>query len=62
MLTSQACFCTWHFLLLITWDFINNRDATGRVVKWAMELLPFEIVYKPHRAIKSQVLAGFLAE
>ena len=41
---------------------INNRDATGRVVKWALELLPLEIVYKACQAIKSQVLADFLAE
>ena len=41
---------------------INNRDATGHIVKWATDLLPFEIVYKPCRAIKSQVLADFLSE
>ena len=28
-------------------DIINNRDATGRIAKWAIELLPFEIAYKP---------------
>ena len=38
-------------------DIINNRDATGRIAKWAIELLPFDITYKPRRAIKSQVLA-----
>ena len=43
-------------------DIINNRDATGRIAKWAIELLPFEITYKPRRAIKSQVLADFVAE
>ena len=43
-------------------DIINNRDATGRIAKWAIELLPFEITYKPRRAIKSQVLANFVAE
>ena len=40
-------------------DIINNRDATGRIAKWAIELLPFDITYKPRRAIKSQVLADF---
>ena len=30
--------------------------------KWAIELLPFDITYKPRRAIKSQVLANFVAE
>ena len=43
-------------------DIINNRDAMGRIVKWAIELLPFDITYKPRRAIKSQVLAYFVAE
>ena len=43
-------------------DIINNRDATGCIAKWAIELLPFEITYKPRRAIKSQVLADFVAE
>ena len=43
-------------------DIINNRDATGRIAKWAIELLPFDIIYKPRRAIKSQVLADFIAE
>ena len=43
-------------------DIINNCDATGRIAKWAIELLPFDITYKPCRAIKSQVLADFVAE
>ena len=34
----------------------------GRIAKWAIELLPFDITYKPRRAIKSQVLADFVAE
>ena len=28
-------------------DIINNREATGRIAKWAIELLPFDIAYKP---------------
>ena len=28
-------------------DIINNRDATGRIAKWAIKLLPFDITYKP---------------
>ena len=34
----------------------------GWIAKWAIELLPFDITYKPRRAIKSQVLADFVAE
>ena len=43
-------------------DIKNNRDVTGRIAKWAIELLPFDIAYKPRRAIKSQVLADFVTE
>ena len=43
-------------------DIINNCDATGWIAKCAIELLPFDITYKPQRAIKSQVLADFVAE
>src|SRR4051812_13938971 len=43
-------------------NIINNRDATGQIAKWAIELLRFDITYKPRRAIKSQVLADFVAE
>ena len=43
-------------------DIINNRDAMGWIAKWAIELLPFDITYKPRRAIKSQVQADFVAE
>ena len=43
-------------------DIINNQDGTCRIAKWAIELLPFEITYKPHRAITSQVLADFVTE
>ena len=43
-------------------DIINNRDATGRIAKWAIELLPFDITYKPRQTIKSEVLADFVAE
>ena len=43
-------------------EIINNRDATGQIAKWAIELLLFDITYKPRRAIKPQVLADFIAE
>ena len=43
-------------------DIINNRGATGRIAKWDIELLPLDITDKPRRAIKSQVLADFIAE
>ena len=43
-------------------DIINNHDALGWIAKWAIEVLPFDITYKPRRAIKSHVLANFVAK
>jgi hypothetical protein len=43
-------------------DVIQNPEAEGRIAKWALELMGQNITYAPHRAIKSQVLADFVAE
>jgi hypothetical protein len=43
-------------------DIIQNRDATGRVAKWAIELAAHTIIYEPRRAIKSQALADFVVD
>ena len=43
-------------------EIMNSRDATGRVAKWAIKLLPLDIKFEAKKAIKSQVLANFLAE
>ncbi|GJQ93085.1 reverse transcriptase domain-containing protein [Tanacetum coccineum] len=37
-------------------------ENSGRLAKWAIELGEHEIIYKPHSAIKGQILADFLAE
>ena len=41
---------------------IQNRDATGRIVKWALELMGQGISYAPWMTIKSQVLVDFIVE
>jgi hypothetical protein len=41
---------------------LNNREATGKIAKWAIELSMFDIVYKPMTTIKAQVLSNFMAE
>ena len=41
-------------------DIICNRDATGRVAKWAIELGPYHITYEPRTTIKSEALADFV--
>jgi hypothetical protein len=41
---------------------MHNRDATGRISKWEVELGALNIDFTPRRAIKSQALADFVAE
>jgi hypothetical protein len=43
-------------------DILHNRDATGRISKWAVELRALSIDFSPWKAIKSQALADFVAE
>jgi hypothetical protein len=43
-------------------EVIQNREATRRIAMWAMELMGDSLTYMPRRAIKSQILADFLAE
>jgi ribonuclease HI len=34
-------------------EMLNNREATGKITKWAIELSMYDIVYKPQTAIKA---------
>jgi ribonuclease HI len=43
-------------------DILHNRDATGRISKWAVELRALNIEFTQCKAIKSQALADFIAE
>jgi ribonuclease HI len=43
-------------------EIIQCREASGRIAKWAVELMGKTISFDPRKAIKSQVLADFLAE
>jgi hypothetical protein len=43
-------------------EVVQNHDAMGRIAKWALELMGEGISYAPQIAIKSQVLANFVAE
>jgi ribonuclease HI len=43
-------------------EVTQNPEAEGRIAKWALELMGQNITYAPHSAIKSQVLADFIAE
>jgi ribonuclease HI len=43
-------------------EIIQCREASGRIAKWVVELMGEAISFAPRKAIKSQVLADFLAE
>ena len=43
-------------------DVLCNRDATGCISKWSVELGGQNIEFVSCKAIKSQVLADFIAE
>jgi ribonuclease HI len=43
-------------------EIIRNPDAAGRIAKWLVELMGEKLAYAPRKAIKSQILADFVAE
>jgi hypothetical protein len=43
-------------------EIVQSQEASGGIAKWAVKLMGETISYAPRKAIKSQVLADFLAE
>jgi hypothetical protein len=43
-------------------DIFGNRDNSERISKWAMQLSEHIVEFKKCSAIKSQILADFVAE
>jgi hypothetical protein len=43
-------------------EIIRNPDAASRIAKWSVELMGETLAYAPRKAIKSQILADFVAE
>jgi ribonuclease HI len=43
-------------------EIIRNPDAACRIAKWSVELMGEMLAYAPRKAIKSQILADFVAE
>jgi hypothetical protein len=41
---------------------LHNPNTTGNIAKWVAELTEFELDFIAHHAIKSQVLANFVAD
>jgi hypothetical protein len=42
-------------------DILHNRNTTGRISKWAVELGALTLDFKPRAAIKSQAPIYFMA-
>jgi hypothetical protein len=43
-------------------EIIRNPDTAGRIAKWLVEMIGETLAYAPRKAIKSQILADFVAE
>ena len=42
-------------------ELLRRKEASGRISKWGAELAPFTLTYSSRSAIRSQVLANFVA-
>ena len=55
-----------HTIIILTGSpiraILHKPNASGRLLKWAIELSEFDIEYRPKSAIKGQVLAHFIVE
>ena len=43
-------------------EIVRNREAEGRIAKWSVELMGETLTYVTRKAVKSQILADFVAE
>jgi hypothetical protein len=43
-------------------EILNNREATDKITKWAIELSMYDIVYKSRTSIKAKSLSNFVTE
>ena len=41
---------------------LSNPEAARQMVLWVIELSEFDVQYRPHTAIKGQVVSDFIAE
>ena len=43
-------------------DILQNKEASGRIIKWAVELGSYSIDFRPRWMIQLQALIDFIAE
>jgi hypothetical protein len=55
-----------HKVILVTGfpigDILHNKEAIGRIAKWACELGAHDIEFRPRTAIKTQALVDFVSK
>ena len=68
LITSQKLchyFDAYHIVVVIEYplcDILRNKEASGHIIKWAVELGTYTINFRPRHTIKSQELADFIIE
>jgi hypothetical protein len=43
-------------------DILHNKEAIGRIAKWACEVGAHDIEFRPRTTIKTQALVDFISE
>jgi hypothetical protein len=43
-------------------DILHNKEAIGRIAKWACELRAHDIEFRPRTGVKTQALVDFVSE
>ena len=43
-------------------EIVHNREVTGRIAKWLVELMGETLTYAPRKVVKSQILVDLIAE
>ena len=68
LLTSQKLrhyFGTYHIAVVTEYpldDILRNKEASGRIIKWVVELGTYTIDFRPRHTMKSKALADFIVE
>ena len=58
-------FDTYHIAVVVEYplgDIFRNKEASGRIIEWVVELGTYTIDFRPRHMIKSQALTDFIAE
>ena len=68
LITSQKLchyFDAYHIAVVMEYplgDILRNKEASGHIIKWAIELGTYTINFRPRHMMKSQALVDLIAE